>query len=354
MSVSLFEHPILASHFGDEEIAAHFRIEAEIATMLTFEMALAEAQAQEGLIPLEASAAIAKACEAFEPDFAALRAGTARDGLMIPELIRELRKSVAAPNDAHLHFGTTSQDVIDTGLVMRLKAVIAIMAERLEGLVAALEALVDRFGDNRMVGRTRMQMAMPIPARVRLKSWLDPLARCLDELEDIGPDLLKLQFGGAAGTLDKLGERGPAIAARLGVLLDLEVPDDHWQTRRDPIVRYADWLSLVTGALGKLGQDIALMAQNEISEIALSGGGGSSAMPHKQNPVHAESLVALARFNATQVAGMHHALIHEQERSGAAWALEWMILPQMTVATGAALRLADELLGSIERIGAAE
>ncbi|WP_099865315.1 3-carboxy-cis,cis-muconate cycloisomerase [Pararhizobium haloflavum] len=351
MSVSLFEHPVLAAHFGDEAIAAHFRIEAEISTMLTFEMALAEAEAHEGLIAPEAAVAIVKACETFEPDFSALREGAARDGLIVPELIRELRKTVPAPHADHLHFGATSQDVIDTSLVLRLKMVIPMLTARLENLIASLQDLDERFSDNELVGRTRMQAAMPIPVGARLRAWLLPISRALDELEDVGPELLQLQFGGGAGTLDKLGENATGVAMRLGFLLDLEVPRSNWHSQRDGVARFANWLSLVTGALGKIGQDIALMAQNEIGEIAMTGGGGSSAMPHKQNPVRAETLVALARFNATQLSGMHQALIHEQERSGAAWALEWMILPQMVVATGAATRLAIELLDSVESIG---
>lgn len=354
MSVSLFEHPILSAHFGDEEVAAHFRIEAEISTMLTFEMALAEAEAQEGLIAPESAAAIARACEGFEPDFEALRKGTARDGLIVPELIRELRKAVPEAHAKHLHFGATSQDVIDTSLMLRLKMILPILAERLEGLVAALQALDEKFGGYKLTGRTRMQAAIAIPVGARLRAWMLPIARALDEMEDIGPELLQLQFGGAAGTLEKLGEDARGVAIRLGFLLDLEVPERNWHSQRDGIVRFANWLALITGSLGKMGQDVALMAQNEIGEIAIAGGGGSSAMPHKQNPVRAETLVALARFNATQIAGMHHALVHEQERSGAAWALEWMVLPQMVVATGAALRIGGELLETVERIGAAE
>src|SRR5690606_36016393 len=116
---------------------------------------------------------------------------------------------------------------------------------------------------------------------------------------------------------------------------------------RDGVAGLASWLSLVTGSLGKMGQDIALMAQSEVGEIRLASGGGSSAMPHKVNPVGAETLVALARFNATLVSGMHHAMVHENERSGAAWTLEWLILPQTTVATAASLRCAVALLGGL-------
>ena len=162
--------------------------------------------------------------------------------------------------------------------------------------------------------------------------------------------LLVVQFGGPAGTLEKLGDKAAAIRARLARQLGLtDAPQ--WHSQRDNLADFANWLSLVTGSLGKFGQDIALTALQG-GEIELSGGGGSSAMPHKQNPVAAEVLVALAQFNATQLAGMHHALVHEQERSGATWTLEWLLLPPMVVAMAAALRLASRLVGQIESLGA--
>src|SRR5690606_13415398 len=169
-------------------------------------------------------------------------------------------------------------------------------------------------------------------------------------LVELRPRVLVLQFGGAVGTLDKLGAKGRAVAERMAAHLELGLPVRSWHTQRDNLAELGGWLSLVSGTLGKLGQDIALMALS--GEVALDGTGSSSAMPHKQNPVKAEVLVALARYNATLVSGMHQALVSEQERSGAAWTLEWMVLPQMVVAAGAALRTAIDLVGSIKSMGA--
>src|SRR5690606_1997274 len=136
-------------------------------------------------------------------------------------------------------------------------------------------------------------------------------------------------FAGAAGTLEKLGGKGEAVGADLARRLGLRHAPRPLHSERDGVVALAGWLALVSGSLGKIGQDIALLAQSEVGEVKLAGGGGSSAMPHKVNPVGAETLVALARFNATLVAGMNQSLVHEYERSGAAWTLEWMLLPQM-------------------------
>jgi 3-carboxy-cis,cis-muconate cycloisomerase len=148
-----------------------------------------------------------------------------------------------------------------------------------------------------------------------------------------------------------LARHGAAIAAAMAREPGLGNPARARHATRDDLAHFAGLLSLVTGTLGKMGQDICLMAQQGLDEIALAGGGTSSAMPHKQNPVLAELLVTLARYNAGQLGGMPHALVHEQERSGAVWALEWMILPQMTEATARALAAALALCASVTRIG---
>jgi 3-carboxy-cis,cis-muconate cycloisomerase len=198
-----------------------------------------------------------------------------------------------------------------------------------------------------------MQDALAITAAARIETWSAPLARHLARLDQLRPRLLALQFGGAVGVLDRLGSKGRRVSARMAKDLGLGLPPRSWHTQRDGFAELASWLSMVSGSLGKLGQDVALMAQNPVSEIALLGGGGSSAMPHKQNPVRAEVLVALAHYASTLLPGMHQALIAEQERSGAAWTLEWLVLPQMVMATGVGLRTAIELAQSVQAMGVA-
>jgi len=196
-----------------------------------------------------------------------------------------------------------------------------------------------------------MQAALPIRVSDRIATWSLPMERHLEHLRSLRSQVEALQFGGAVGNRSDLGGKGDAVAAAMAKRLGLANPPRAWHAMRETIADYAGWLSLVTGTIGKFGQDICLMAQQGIEEAALSGGGASSAMPHKQNPVLAELLVTYARFNATQVAGMHQALIHEQERSGAAWTLEWMILPLMVGTTGKALLVALELQDKIVRLG---
>ncbi|ANT52671.1 3-carboxy-cis,cis-muconate cycloisomerase [Mesorhizobium amorphae] len=349
MPVSPFDHPLLSGLLGDEEAARHFSVEAEIAAMLAFERSLAEAEAACGVIPHEAEAAIVMALASFRPDTPKLRAGVARDGVAVPELVRQIKTAVGEPHGQWVHFGATSQDVFDTALMLRLKPVVEHLGLLLTENIVRFASLEEQFGGRALMAMTRMQPAIPIQVSDRVRAWRAPLQRHQQRLSEQSGRLLVVQFGGPAGTLEKLGDKAELVRAALAARLGLgDAPQ--WHSQRDALADFAGWLSLVTGSLGKFGQDMTLMAQAG-TDIALSGGGSSSAMPHKQNPVKAEALVALARVNATQLSGMHQALVHEQERSGAAWTLEWLLLPQMVVATAAALRLAAELAGQIESLG---
>ncbi|PSH68776.1 3-carboxy-cis,cis-muconate cycloisomerase [Phyllobacterium brassicacearum] len=349
MSICPFDHPYLSGLIGDEEATRWFSVENDIAAMLAFESALAQAEAAEKVIDYAAAETITNACKTFVPDIAALKSAVAKDGVVVPELIRQLRGTVPAEYRTSLHLGATSQDVIDTSLMIRLKPVLVCLNEGLSDILSELDRLERAFGNNGLMGRTRMQAAVPITVRDRIEAWRGPLSRHRQRLDGLRQNFPVIQFGGPAGTLDKLGDKGSAVRERVAAILGLKgLPQ--WHNQRDMIVDFADLLSQVSGSLGKIGQDTSLLAQ-EGDEIALEGGGKSSAMPHKQNPVLAELLVSLARYNATQISGMHQALIHEQERSGAAWTLEWMILPSMVTTTVTALRSATALLGSIMSLG---
>lgn len=346
MSISAFDHPFLSGLLGDAEVSSYFSVKAEIRAMLDFEAALAKVEAQHGLIPQAAAQRIGEVCASFEPDLSSLKAATATDGVVIPDLVRQLRKAVGEDAGSHVHFGATSQDVIDTSLMIRLKAVAFLLSGRLFAVSAGLQKLNDQFGPNRLMGRTRMQAAIPITVSDRLRAWRHPLEQYRDRLTQ---ESFHLQFGGAAGTLEKFGPKAEDIRVSLAQALGL-TDEPQWQSQRGRIAEFAGLLSMISGSLGKIGQDVALLAQAG-DEIELAGGGGSSAMPHKQNPVAAEILVTLARFNAVQLSGIHQSLVHEQERSGAAWTLEWLLLPQMVVATATSLRQALQMLGTIKRLG---
>lgn len=349
MAVTPFDSAIHRELFSDAEIAALFSDSAEVRAMLLVEGALARVQGRLGAIPETAAAAISRASETVLIDPAALASGTAAAGVPVPALIEAFRKAMEAPEHAAwVHWGATSQDIVDTGLILRLRRVTQILSERLERLDAALAAKAGDYADTAMAARTRGQIATPTTLGARIAVWRAPIARCRARLEELKPRLLRVSLAGAAGNLAAMGERGPEIAAALAGELKLAHDPTPWHAARDNVAEFAGFCALVTGALGKIGRDTALLLQSEVREISAGAGGGSSTMPHKANPVRSEALTALARANAGAVGRMFEAMLHEQERDGAAWALEQLTLPQIVVATGAALTHALALVDSLE------
>lgn len=349
MSVSVFEHPWLGGLFADPEIQGLWSGAAQLAHLVAFERAYTEARAAAGAISTAAATEALAAIDAYQPDMEGLRAGMARDGVVVPALVRQMREGVSAGEA--IHKGATSQDVTDTALALTLKACTPVLTNRLASLIAALDRLEADFGDAEIMGRTRMQAALPIKAGHRIATWRAPLQTHVSHLAQAASEACELQLGGPVGDGSSLGDSAQATADHMAAALGLAAPSHCWHADRSAIAAYSNVLALVTGSLGKFGRDICLMAQQGIGEVTLADGGGSSAMPHKVNPVAAELLATLAQFNAGQQALMQQAMLHEQERSGTAWALEWMVMPQMTAAAGSALNTALKLAGSIRSIG---
>ncbi|MDT8343368.1 MAG: lyase family protein, partial [Thermohalobaculum sp.] len=294
------DDPLLAGLYGDGEVAAHLSAEAQVAALIRFEAALAVVEARLGVIPAAAGPAIAAALQQVSIAPGDLAAGTAAAGVPVPGLVKALRAAVGAPHGAYVHWGATSQDAMDTGLVLRLGAILDILGDRLDRLVDRLAAEAARHAGLAMAGRTRSQIATPTTLGLRIAAWLAPLARCRERLGQMRPRLLVVQLGGASGNLSILGAQGPAAIDALAAELDLHAPAKPWGTERDGLVELANWLAMVSGLLGRIGADLIVMGRSEIAEMAAGEGGGSSTMPQKANPVLAETLVTLARLAAAQ------------------------------------------------------
>lgn len=348
----LADHPWFNGLFADPDTATLWAPAQQLTHMLAFEAAYTRALGHVGRVPSEDAARISRQIEAFEPDMDGLSIGTAQDGVVVPAMVVQLRAGIDA-DPAAIHTGATSQDAIDTALALTLRDFNIALEVHLDNVSRAFAQLADQFGQRCIMGRTRMQAALSITVADRLASWSQPLEHHRDRLQRVRPIVECLQLGGAVGDRSAMAPHGEKIAALMAKDLRLENPAGAWHAMRDGLVDYANLLSLISGTLGKFGQDICLMAQQGIDEVTLEGGGGSSAMPHKQNPILAELLVTLARFNATQISGMHHSMIHEQERSGSAWGLEWMILPQMAQATARSLSASTEICTQITSLGSA-
>ncbi len=346
MAVSVFDSAVWSAQFGDAEIAAFFTDTAELRAMLRVEAALASAQASLGRVPGQSATAIARAAEDMPLDRAALAEGTARSGLPITALVAALRAHLPEHAD-WVHRGATSQDIVDTGLALRLKPALAVLEARLRTLLEALAARARAERTTVIAARTRGQIAVPTTLGARMAAWGMPLLRHHARLEAVRTDCLVVTLGGAAGTRAALGGQADALTAHMGATLGLSVPKIPPHSARDATAALAAWLALVTGSLGKIGQDLLLLGQSEVGEVTCGAGGGSSAMPHKQNPVAAETLVALARHNAAAAGEALSALVHASDRDGAAWAGEWLSLPRMMVATGATLRHAQAMLDAM-------
>lgn len=346
MTIAPSDSTIYRGLLSDEELAPLFSDESELRGLLDVEAALARAEGGLDIIPRDAALRIDSIARRLSPSPSALTVGTAITGVPITALLTELRQAVG--DDAqYVHWGATSQDIVDTALVLRLRAACHILESRLARLAIALMGQADRHRRTVMAGRTRFQQAVPTTFGLKVAGWLSMLCRHRDRLREFEGRLFVVQFGGAAGTLAALGPRGMAVTVALARELGLGVPPSPWHTQRDNIAELAGWLSLVSATLGKIARDILLLAQSEIAEVRPSLGGGSSTMPQKTNPISAEVLVTLAQANANHLASMHGAMGQEHERGGSGWMLEWLTLPQMVIATGAGLAQAIALVESL-------
>lgn len=349
--VTPYDSRILGPLFGDAELARLFDDAATVRAMAAVEAALARAESEAGIVPRDAADRITAAAADFVPDLEALGRGTEESGVPVIDFVRQLRAHVGGDAAQWLHWGATSQDIVDTALVLRLRDALVLLAGRLDGVIANLATLADAHRGTVMAARTRYQQALPTSFGLKCAGWLLPLLRCRERLPGLRLRLLAVQFGGAAGTLAALEDDGVAVMEALAAELDLACPPLPWHTQRDGIAELGSWLSLVTGALGKLGQDAVLLAQTEVGEVDESAGGGgrggSSTMPQKANPVTGEALVVAARLNAGLLGTLHQAQIQEHERGGVGWQMEWATLPTMVVTTGSALAKAAALLARL-------
>jgi 3-carboxy-cis,cis-muconate cycloisomerase len=332
----VYGEPALAELFSDERLVGLF---------LGVEAALARVQGELGIIPKEAAAAIG-ALRGFTPDWEALARQTERDGVPIAALVAQLRARLEPHHAPYLHRGATTQDILDTALVLQLRAALGLLEDKLRRTLRALAALAHQHRHTLMAGRTHAQQALPITFGFKVAGWMAPLLRDLERLGPLRERLLVVQMGGAVGTLAALGEEGVRVMEGLARELGLGIPPLPWHTARDNLAELAGWLSLVSGSLAKMAQDIILLAQSEVGELresAEADRGGSSTLPQKSNPVMSEAILASARANAALLSAVHQALVAEHERATHGWQLEWLTLPQMLSHTAAALNQARHL-----------
>jgi 3-carboxy-cis,cis-muconate cycloisomerase len=327
--------------FSDVEVAGLFDDETFLRAMLEVEGALARVEASLGIIPASAAERISEICNTAELDPQQIGQDTQCDGVPVISLVKALRKAVGKEAAPYVHWGATTQDIVDTATVIQIRSAVRIMEQRLASLIDRLADLAERHRTTVMLGRTHGQQALPVSFGLKAAGWLAPLLRHRKRLAAQRAGLLQLQFGGAAGTLAALGENGLKVMQGLAQELSLNLPIMPWHSQRDAIAEFAGWLSMLTANLAKMAQDIILLAQNEVGEVMESGAGdrgGSSSMPQKRNPIVSELIIAAARTNASLLSAIHNAVIQEHERATHGWQIEWLTLSQMILLTGGALK----------------
>ena len=345
---------LLARLFGSPEASAAFGDRARLQGMLDFEAALARAEARTGVIPAAAAEAIARRCRAELFDVAALAEGTAKAGNPAIPLIAALTSQVAegdASAARYVHRGATSQDAMDTGLVLQLRQVAAVLREDLDRLSTALAGRAEEHKTTLLAGRTLLQHATPVTLGMKMAGWLDAVERHAARLPELLSRALVLQLGGAAGTLAALGGKGLEVAEALASDLGLRMPAIPWHAQRDRIAEFATFLGLLTGTLGKIARDVSLLMQTEVGEAfepAAEGRGGSSTMPQKRNPVSAAVALAAAARVPGLVATLLSAMVQEHERGLGGWHAEWETLPELCVLAAGALRQTVETIEGLE------
>ena len=323
---------------------------ALLQAMLDVEAALARAGARAGLIPGEHAEAIARACRPGAVDAAAIARAAGETGTPVVALVGELERAVGGSAAADVHRGATSQDVIDTATMLVARRALGAILADLRGAASAAAGLAARHRDTIQVGRTLLQPALPVTFGLAAAGWLRGLGAAIDRLTDVRERRLAVQLGGAAGTLAALGDAGPAVVEHLAAELGLAAPLVPWHTERTRVAELAGALGLAAGAVAKPARDLVLLAQAEVGEVREGGAarGGSSAMPHKRNPVALVSALASAARAPGLVAELLGAMAHEHQRAAGAWHAEWRPLAELQVAVGSAAAWLRDALEHLE------
>lgn len=345
---------LLTPLLRESALTAIFSDEQTVQRMLDFEAALARAQARCDIIPAAAVTAIEQACKVKNINLPALAESAANAGNLAIPLVKQLTVKVKEqdPQAAkYVHWGATSQDVIDTGFVLQLREALDQTDKLLARLLSALAAQTALHGDTVMPGRTWMQHALPVTFGLKLAGTLDALLRWQVRLHELRARVLVLQFGGAAGTLASLHEQGPDVAQQLAHELNLTQADTPWHSQRDRLLEAGHWYAGVSATLGKFANDFSLLMQTEVAEVSepvAAGRGGSSAMPHKRNPVSCAAILTAVQRMPGLMATLYASQIQQHERALGGWQAEWEVLPELLTLAGGVLTQSEYLIRGMQ------
>jgi 3-carboxy-cis,cis-muconate cycloisomerase len=349
LASTVFDSSLFRDMFGTPSMRAVFSDEALVGRYLEVEAALARAQGRLGVIPAGAGRAIDAAARALDVDADRLRRETENVGYPILPIVHQLAEA-AREAGGYVHWGATTQDIMDTASVLQIRAALDLVEADIEALRSILARLAGRHRDTPMAGRTHLQQALPVTFGYKVAVWLSSLDRHAERLPGIRGRVLYGQFSGAAGTLASVGGRGLEIQAAFCEELALAQPPITWHVARDGVAEVVAFLGLVTGSLAKIATDVMLMMSTEFGEVSepfVPGRGASSTMPQKRNPIASELILAAAKAVRQHVATMLDGMIHDFERATGPWHLEWIAVPESFILTASALANARTMLDGL-------
>lgn len=350
MTSTVYDSGIFRDMFGTAAMREVFSDRNYVQSCLEAEAALARAQATTGVIPESAARTITATAASVRMDFDRLKADAENVGYPIVGLVRQLADACGPEAGGYVHWGATTQDIMDTAVVLQVRRALELVEQDLVACVDLLAKLAREHRDVPMAGRTHLQHALPVTFGFKVASWRDPLVRHLERLREMRPRVLVGQFGGAAGTLASLGGDGLRVRAAMMKELGLGERDITWHVSRDNLAEAVLLMGMVTGSLAKLGSDMMMMMATEFGEAFepfQHGRGSSSTMPQKRNPISSELIVAGAKVVRQQCALMLDAMVQDFERATGPWHAEWVAIPQTFLATSGALHQAREMLAGL-------
>ncbi|WP_447878669.1 class-II fumarase/aspartase family protein [Serratia fonticola] len=349
MASNVLDSILFRDAFGTPEMRAIFDDRELVRKYVEVEVALAKAEARCGVIPVEAAEEIAARCSADTLDFDLLRHETEIVGYPILPLVHQISKQ-AGSSGGYVHWGATTQDIMDTAVVLQIRDAFELIETDINELRRILADMAQRYRTTPMAGRTHLQQALPITFGYKAAIWLNMFDRHAERLAQARPRVLVGQFAGAAGTLASLGDKGLVVQQAMMEELRLGTPDSTWHVARDGFAEAVNLLGLITGSLGKIAYDVMLMASNEFGELYepfVKGRGASSTMPQKRNPISSELMLACAKGVRQQAGLMLDAMVQDLERATGPWHAEWIAIPESFILSAGALKQARFMLGGL-------
>ncbi len=350
MPSSVVDSPFFKDLFGTDEMRAIFTEVNQLQKWLDVEAALARVEARLGIIPETAAEVITQHARAEEMSIEAMKRDIDVTRHPIVPLIRELQRHCPGDTGEYIHWGTTTQDIMDTGLVLQLREAFDILHRDMRRLEEALLGQAERHRDTVMAGRTHGQQALPITFGYKVAVWVAEVRRHIERLDQCKPRLLVGEFSGGAGTLASLGEQAWDVHSKLMEELGLGVPDITWHTARDNMAEFVAVQGMIVGSLAKMGNEIVLLQKNEFSEVEEHFGRGqvgSSTMPQKRNPTGSEEIVAVSKIVRGFVTSAMEGLLNEHERDGRTYHAEWYYVPETCILTAGAIHRAIEVISHL-------